>query len=358
MKLKSSETIFDIEKLKNKKESLEKETFKEDFWQNNVNTQNILKEKTHIEKKLEKYEEIRNTISGIDEMIPLILELDDYKEAKLLLNEFDKLKEKIEDLKTETLLSGKYDDSNAILTIHAGTGGTEAMDWAEMLLRMYLRYAEAKEFKVNILDIQNDTVAGIKSATIEVKGVYAYGFLKGEHGVHRLVRISPFNAAGKRQTSFASVEVIPMLNDDIEINLNNEDLKIDTYRASGAGGQHVNTTDSAIRITHLPTGVVVTCQNERSQIKNKETAMKVLVAKLTLLAEEKQKESINELKGESNQIAWGSQIRSYIFQPYTMVKDHRTGIEIGDVNGVMDGDLTPFIRAILAKDAKDKRSNN
>ena len=251
------------------------------------------------------------------------------------------------------LLSGKYDDNNAILSIHAGTGGVDANDWAEMLERMYLRYCEKKGFKTRILDRQDDVDYGIKSSTIQIEGDKAYGLLKTENGVHRLVRISPFNSLGKRQTSFAAVEVVPELGDDIEVNIDQQDLKIDTYRSGGAGGQHVNTTDSAVRITHLPTGIVVTCQNERSQIQNKETAMKILVSKLTKIAEEAHKENLNEIKGDQSMATWGSQIRNYVFQPYTMVKDTRTGAEVGNVEAVMDGDLDTFVRAKLSQDASN-----
>lgn len=274
-------------------------------------------------------------------------------ELKELEDATNKVIAGIDDLRLITLFSGKYDTYDAILSIHAGAGGVEAMDWAEMLQRMYLRFSEKKGYSVDIVDVQNDTVAGIKSATMVVRGEYAYGNLKSEHGVHRLVRLSPFNAAGKRQTSFAAIEVVPEIDAGNEIQLNPEDLKIDTYRASGAGGQHVNTTDSAIRITHIPTGVVVTCQNERSQLRNKEVAMKILISKLAKLAEEEQKESLNELKGDLNQVAWGSQIRSYVFQPYTMVKDHRTNKEVGNVDAVMDGYIEPFIKAKLIQDAKE-----
>ena len=260
---------------------------------------------------------------------------------------YTEAKESLEEFKIATLLCGKHDANNAIFTVHAGTGGVEAMDWAQMLLRMYTRWAAAKGYECKVLDLQDDTEAGIKSATVLVEGENAYGYLKNERGVHRLVRISPFNAQGKRQTSFASLEVIPELPDDIQIDIKPEDLKIDTYRASGAGGQHVNKTDSAIRITHLPTNIVVTCQNERSQYQNKDMAMKILIGKLTELAEEEQKENLAQLKGDYSQNTWGSQIRSYVFQPYTLVKDHRTGAENGNVSAVMDGDLDYFINEKL-----------
>ena len=251
------------------------------------------------------------------------------------------------------LLSGKYDSKDAILSIHSGTGGVDANDWAEMLERMYLRYSEKKGFKTKILDRQDDVDYGIKSSTILVQGDNAYGMLKSENGVHRLVRISPFNAMGKRQTSFAAVEVVPDIGDDIEVNINPQDLKIDTYRSGGAGGQHVNTTDSAVRITHIPTGIVVTCQNERSQIMNREVAMKILVSKLTRIAEEAHKENLNEIKGDQSMATWGSQIRNYVFQPYTLVKDTRTGAEVGNVDAVMDGDIDVFVRAKLSQDAAE-----
>ena len=247
----------------------------------------------------------------------------------------------------KTLLNEKYDENNAIISIHAGSGGTEAMDWAEMLLRMYLRWCEKRGFKAKIMDINDDTEAGIKSATVFVEGDYAYGYLKNEKGVHRLVRISPFDSSARRHTSFASLDVTPEIEYDTTVEINPEDLRIDTYRSSGAGGQHVNMTDSAVRITHLPTHIVVTCQNERSQIQNREFAMKMLMSKLIELKEKEEKESLDELKGDYNQITWGSQIRSYVFQPYTMVKDHRTGAEVGNVQAVMDGELDYFINEKL-----------
>ena len=255
--------------------------------------------------------------------------------------------EKIEALEMRNMLGGEEDHLGAIMEINSGAGGTESLDWASMLLRMYTRWCEKKGYKVRLIDLQDDTEAGIKSATLIAEGENAYGYLKNEQGVHRLVRISPFNAAGKRQTSFASLEVMPEIDDDINIEIDPEDIRVDTYRSSGAGGQHVNTTDSAIRITHLPTNIVVTCQNERSQIQNRETAMKILKSKLIELAEEQQKEDLKELKGDFSMITWGAQIRSYVFQPYTMVKDHRTGAETANVDAVMDGDLDYFINEKL-----------
>jgi len=259
-----------------------------------------------------------------------------------------KLQHEIEVLQLQTLLTGDYDANNAIISIHPGAGGTEAKDWAQMLMRMYLRWAEQNGFKATIMDLQNDAEAGINSADIMIEGENAYGFLRGERGVHRLVRISPFDANARRHTSFASVDVTPEIDGNIEVEISPEDLRIDTYRSSGAGGQHVNKTDSAVRITHLPTGIVVSCQNERSQIQNKAFAMKVLYAKLYALAKQEHKDKISDLKGNFSQIAWGSQIRSYVFQPYQMVKDHRTNAETSNVQAVMDGDLETFIWANLA----------
>lgn len=311
---------------------------------------------------MNRFREVESEAGDIDAFISLIdAELSDGASEEDLSEEISELSEMVngasesaERLSMDLLLSERYDDADAILSVHAGTGGVDAMDWAEMLLRMYIRFCESEGFKVRLVDLQNDTVAGIKSATLMVDGRNAYGYLKCEQGVHRLVRISPFNAAGKRQTSFAAVEVIPQLDDEIVVNIDENDLEIDRYRSTGAGGQSVNTTDSAIRITHKPTGIVVTCQNERSQLRNKEVALKILASKLQKLAEEEQKESISEIKGDVMMNTWGSQIRSYVFQPYTMVKDNRTGAETGNVNAVMDGDLMGFIRAKLLLDAKNR----
>ena len=253
----------------------------------------------------------------------------------------------MERLEIDTLLSGKYDNNNAIITIHPGAGGTESQDWAEMLYRMYVRWANKNNYEIKELDFLEGEEAGIKSVTFEVNGENAYGYLKGEMGVHRLVRISPFDSGGRRHTSFASLEVLPEITDDIEIDINQDDLRIDTYRASGAGGQHINKTSSAVRITHIPTNIVVACQSERSQIQNRETAMRMLKSKLLDLKEKEQKDKIEDLKGEQRDIAWGSQIRSYVFCPYTMVKDHRTNYEVGNVESVMDGNIDGFIESYL-----------
>ena len=272
---------------------------------------------------------------------------EDEELAKELLKSTDTLEKDIEKLEITTLLSGKYDNNNAILTIHPGAGGTEAQDWAEMLYRMYTRWANANGYEVKELDYLEGDEAGLKSVTFSVNGDYAYGYLKGEMGVHRLVRISPFDAGGRRHTSFASVEVLPEITDDIELDINPDDIKMDVYRASGAGGQHINKTSSAVRLTHIPTGIIVACQTERSQFQNRDTAMKMLKSKLLNLKEKEQKDTIDELKGIQMDIAWGSQIRSYVFCPYTLVKDHRTNYEVGNVQAVMDGDLNGFIDSYL-----------
>lgn len=317
------------------------------FWDDAEKSQKVIGEMNSYKNKISKYDKITSLIEDAEALIALMEEEEDFSFYDALKEDIEKIEELSAEYKIETLLNGEYDDSNAILAIHAGTGGTEAQDWASMLYRMYTRYADKKGYKVKTLDLQKEDEAGIKSVTLELDGENAYGYMKAEKGVHRLVRISPFDSNKRRHTSFASVDVYPVLKDDVHVEINDADLKIDTYRSSGAGGQHVNTTDSAVRITHLPTGIVVQCQNERSQIQNRETAMNMLKAKLIALALEERKEKIEDLSGNYSQITWGSQIRSYVFQPYTMVKDHRTGVEVGDVNRVMDGDLDEFINAYL-----------
>lgn len=323
----------------------------EGFWNNQEQAQKVLKEKKRLENRVNEYDSIESGFEELAELIEIAEELEEKDSVRMIERTLAELQEKLESLKMEILLNGKYDSDNAILSIHAGTGGVDAMDWAEMLERMYLRYCERKGFKTKILDLQDDTAAGIKSCTIEITGDNAFGYLKSEQGVHRLVRISPFNSMGKRQTSFAAVDVVPDMGDDLEVTINPSDLKVDTYRSSGAGGQSVNTTDSAVRITHLPTGIVVTCQNERSQIRNREVAMKILASKLTQIAEAEHKENLNDLRGDMSMATWGSQIRNYVFQPYTMVKDTRTGAEVTNIESVMDGNIDVFIRAKLSKDA-------
>lgn len=294
-----------------------------------------------IEKMYTDYEDIGLLIEMSQE------EQDDDTIAEIQ-EELERFISEFEELRIQTLLTGEYDKNNAIISLHAGAGGTESCDWAGMLYRMYTRWAERKGYTLEVLDFLDGDVAGIKGVTFEVQGENAYGYLRSEKGVHRLVRISPFNAAGKRQTSFVSCDVIPDIEDEIEIEINDDDLRIDTYRASGAGGQHINKTSSAIRITHLPTGIVVQCQNERSQHMNKDKAMQMLKAKLYLLKQQEQADKVSDIRGEIKEIGFGSQIRSYVMQPYTMVKDHRTNAEISNVGAVMDGNIDPFINAYLS----------
>lgn len=328
---------------------LEKETLEPDFYNDIKNSQKVLQKIKEQTTKIERYESLKTDWEDMSTLVELAIAEDDESLLEEIQTGFNSLSESIENMKLETLLSGPYDKSNAIITLHAGAGGTEAQDWCQMLYRMYQMWAEARGYKVSVLDILDGDEAGLKGASILIEGLNAYGFAKCEKGIHRLVRISPFDSAGRRHTSFASVEVMPDIEDDIEININPDDLRIDTYRASGAGGQHVNKTSSAIRITHIPTGVVVACQNERSQFQNKDTAMKMLKAKLMELAEAEQKEKIEDIKGVQKEIAWGSQIRSYVFHPYNMVKDHRTNYEVGNIGSVMDGNLDGFINDYLRK---------
>ena len=319
------------------------------FWDNPEESQELMKELKNLKELVETIHNLYSSYEDIGLLIEMGYEDEDPEMVKELEEEIHTFEEVFEKLKIQTLLSGEYDSCNAIMTIHAGAGGTESCDWAGMLYRMYSRWAERKGFTLQVLDFLDGDIAGIKAVTFEVNGENAYGYLKSEKGVHRLVRISPFNAAGKRQTSFASCDVLPDLKDDIDIEIADDDLKIDTYRASGAGGQHVNKTSSAIRITHLPTGIVVQCQNERSQHHNKEKAMQMLKAKLQLMKEQEQAEKVSDIRGEVKDIGFGNQIRSYVMQPYTLVKDHRTNEENSNVNAVMDGDIDSFINAYLKK---------
>lgn len=344
--------LFDLEKLKQQAAKLEEKTYAADFWNDVENAQKIMQEVNFIKEKIKEYEEIAHEIDDLEVLLQLSEEEEDISLKKELKDNTEKVEKKVEELRIKTLLSGEYDKNSAILSIHAGAGGLEAQDWAEMLLRMYKRWAETKGYTTEVLDILSDTEGGIKSVTLSIKGLNAYGYLKSEKGVHRLVRISPFDSSGRRHTSFASVDVFPELDKNIEIDINPNDLKIDTYRAGGAGGQHVNTTDSAIRITHIPTGIVVQCQNERSQHSNKATAMRMLMAKLIEIKELEQKEKIEDIQGQYNQIGWGSQIRSYIFHPYSLVKDHRTNVETGNPSSVMDGNLDMFMNEYLKYKAK------
>ncbi len=346
-KIEEIYSSLNIDDLKEHLKNLEQETLKEGFWNDAKNSNIILQKIKSIKSKLKKIEDIQKLANNINDIVELIeLESDEDLE-KELVSSIDKLKENIEKFEIETLLSGKFDKNNAIITLHPGAGGTESQDWAEMLYRMYSRWANKNGYNVKEIDYLEGEEAGIKSVTFLIEGEYAYGYMKSEQGVHRLVRISPFDAGGRRHTSFASAEVLPEITDDVEIEINPSDLRIDTYRASGAGGQHINKTDSAVRITHIPTGVVTSCQSERSQTMNKETAMKMLKSKLIDLKERENKEKIEDLKGEQKEIAWGSQIRSYVFCPYTLVKDHRTNYEVGNVESVMNGEIDEFIKEYL-----------
>ena len=340
--------LFDIDQLEIELKQLENQTVQEVFWQQDSSeTNKILSKIKQIKNKVVKYKKVKQEVINLQELTELANLESDEEVARDILKSTTKLEEDVEKLQLETLLSGKYDKNNAILTLHPGAGGTESQDWAEMLYRMYVRWANKNGYEVKELDYLEGEEAGIKSVTFEIVGENAYGYLKGEMGVHRLVRISPFDAGGRRHTSFASLEVLPEITDDIQIDINPDDLRVDTYRASGAGGQHINKTSSAVRITHIPTNTVVACQSERSQIQNRETAMKMLKSKLLNLKEKEQKETIDELKGIQKDIAWGSQIRSYVFCPYTLVKDHRTNYEVGNVESVMDGNIDGFIEAYL-----------
>lgn len=326
---------------------MENKIHEADFWDNHESAQKILKEKKSLEDKLDELKSLEDGLSDINVMIEMAEESESREFCKEIEESFDELNKKIEAVRIKTLLNGPYDANNAIISVHAGSGGLDAQDWAEMVMRMYIRWGEKMGYKVKMLDNQYADEGGIKSATLSVEGENAYGYLKNERGVHRIVRISPYDSSGRRHTSFASLDVAPEIDEDIEVEINPDDIRVDTFRSSGAGGQHVNKTDSAIRVTHIPTNIVVTCQNERSQHQNKENAMRVLKAKLVELAEKEHKDAIDQLKGDYSQISWGSQIRSYVFHPYTMVKDHRTGAEVGNVQRVMDGDLEEFINAML-----------
>ena len=335
------------------KKRLDEQAAQPDFWNDVENTKKVLKEQKAVNEKIASYDILVRMYEDAQTMLELAEEesFSDEEEQETFLQEIrqniSEITDKIEEEKLSALLSGEFDANNAILTFHAGAGGTEAQDWVQMLYRMYARWSERHHFKVKVLDYLAGEEAGIKSASILISGTNAYGFLKSEHGVHRLVRISPFDASGRRQTSFASLEVMPEIDDDYDIEINPADLKVDTYRSGGAGGQHVNKTESAIRITHLPTGVIVACQNERSQHQNREVAMKMLKSKLVKIKEKEHLKRIEDIKGEQQQIGWGSQIRSYVFMPYTVVKDHRTNYETGNINAVMDGELDPFINEYL-----------
>lgn len=323
-----------------------------DFWDDNEKAQGVIAEMNAVKSSVDSYEQLRQEYEDAGMMVELADEEGDETLAGEIENSVRSLLGKLQEFELQLLLNQPYDKLNAILELHPGAGGTESQDWGQMLLRMYTRWAEKRGFKVETLDYLAGDEAGIKSVTLLIKGYNAYGYLKAEKGVHRLVRISPFDSSGRRHTSFVSCDVVPEIADDVDIEIRTEDLKIDTYRASGAGGQHINTTDSAVRITHLPTGIVVTCQNERSQIKNRERAMTMLRSKLYERKIEEQQQQLDEIRGEQSDIAWGSQIRSYVFHPYSMVKDHRTSVETGNVGAVMDGDLDSFIDGYLRSQIK------
>ena len=344
-----------FEDLKQEVEDLENKTAEAGFWDKPDESQHILKQLKHKKSTLEHYISLKRSYADIETLIDIAIEDDDESVVDEVLADLDGVRKEYERQKIEILLSGEYDGSNAIISIHPGAGGTEAQDWAQMLFRMYQHYAERRGFKFKVLDYLDGDEAGIKSVSFLVEGENAYGYLKSESGVHRLVRVSPFDASGRRHTSFASVEVLPEFDDDCDIEINEADLKIDAHRSSGAGGQHVNKTDSAIRITHIPTGIVVGCQTERSQVQNRETAMKMLKSKLLEIKEREHLETIADITGTKMNIEWGSQIRSYVFMPYTLVKDNRTGCETGNIQAVMDGDLDDFINEYLKLNANKQK---
>ena len=341
-------TSLDLDSKKKELEDLKEISSKPDFWNDREQAEKTISELTDLKNTIEKVEGIKEEINNNLELLEII-EKDDLNSLKEITDNVDKINTKLEELNTLVYLNGNYDKNNCILEINPGAGGTESCDWASMLYRMYLRWCEKNNYKVELLDYQAGEEAGIKKVSIMIKGPYAYGYLKNEKGIHRLVRLSPFDSNNRRHTSFAAVEVTPEIDKDIDIEIDEKDLKIDVYRSSGAGGQGVNTTDSAVRITHLPTKIVVTCQNQRSQIQNKEEAMRVLKSKLLLIEEEKQENALNQIKGEQKNIDFGSQIRSYVMHPYSMVKDHRTNVETSNVGKVMDGDIDLFIKSNLKK---------
>ena len=317
------------------------------FWEDADRAGRVMQELKTLKDVVEQCQKLTDQYEDLETLIEMAQEEEDESLVEEIREGLDKFSEDLEAIRISTLLSGEYDKDNAILTLHAGAGGTESCDWAGMLYRMYSRWAEKKGFEVELLDYLDGEEAGVKSVTMQINGPNAYGYLRSEKGVHRLVRISPFNAAGKRQTSFVSCDVMPDIEEDIDIEIKDDDIRIDTYRSSGAGGQHINKTSSAIRITHFPTGIVVQCQNERSQFQNKDKAMQMLKAKLLLLRQQEQAEKASGIRGEVSEIGWGNQIRSYVLQPYTMVKDHRTDVETGNVNSVLDGNIDLFINGYL-----------
>jgi peptide chain release factor 2 len=345
--LPKSETVFDVNGKEERLKELETLLTQNGLWNEPEKTTSILKERTHIADRLDTFKALLNAVQDNELLLSMALDEEDEATIKEVESQLDDLENQVHSYSLDMMLDGELDANNAIVSINAGAGGTDAQDWAEMMFRMYLRWAEQRGFATEVIDYQPGDEAGIKSTTFTVKGTYAYGYLKTEIGVHRLVRISPYNASGKRQTSFASVYVFPEVDQEIVVEIDEKDLRIDTYRASGAGGQHVNKTSSAVRITHLPSGIVVQCQQEKSQHRNKDLAMKVLRARLYQREKEKQNQQIQQLHENKGDIAWGNQIRSYVLHPYQMVKDHRFNLEIGNINSVLDGNIDPFIEGAL-----------
>ena len=339
--------VLNIANAREELAELQKQASQDGFWDDIENSQKVFQRTKQLENKIADFEKMRDRLEDILAMIDLCMEEEDEDMQNEVVNEIASFKQALEDKKLQTLLSGEYDSKNAILTFHPGAGGTEAQDWAEMLYRMYNRWAERHNFKVHLLDYLDGEEAGLKSASIMVEGENAYGYLKSEAGVHRLVRVSPFDASGRRQTSFAALEVMPEIDDSINVDIRAEDIEMEVYRSSGAGGQKVNKTSSAVRLRHKPTGIVVSCQTQRSQYQNKDYAMKMLVSKLVEIKEREHLEKVSDIKGVQKEIGWGAQIRSYVFMPYTQVKDLRTGYEVGNIGAVMDGDLDGFIHAYL-----------
>lgn len=336
-----------VPRLEEEIKELEKVSSVPDFWDDIENSQKILQKISFLKSRVRNYKKLKNLYEDTETLIDLAIEEKDLSLLDEARKNVELVQKELENQRLEILLNGEFDSKNAILTFHAGAGGTEAQDWVDMLYRMYCRWGERHNYKVKTLDYLDGDGAGLKSVVFSIEGINAYGYLKGEAGVHRLVRVSPFDSSGRRHTSFASLEVMPEIDDDVQVDISPEDVKMDVYRASGAGGQHINKTSSAVRLTHIPTGIVVACQNERSQHQNREVAMKMLKSKLMEIKEREHLEKIEDIKGVQKEIGWGSQIRSYVFMPYTMVKDHRTGFEMGNVNAVMDGDLDGFINAYL-----------
>lgn len=344
---------LNINHLHNEIKKLELQATASDFWNDMKSAQQIMQKTTFLKDKINKFTNLETMMEDCETMFEMLTEEDDAPLSNELIQTLDKIDKEIQEQTLSTLLSGEYDSKNAIITLHAGAGGTEAMDWVEMLSRMYTRWAERHNFKIKTLDYIAGEEAGIKSVSLLIEGQNAYGYLKSESGVHRLVRVSPFDSSGRRHTSFASAEVLPEIDETMDVTIRDEDIKMDVFRSSGAGGQHVNKTSSAVRLTHIPTGIVTSCQNERSQLQNRTIAMKMLKSKLIEIKEREHLEKIEDIKGVQKEIAWGSQIRSYVFMPYTLVKDHRTNCENGNISAVMDGDLDNFINAYLSQQAKN-----